>query len=267
MMNLNKNGLRGLCLAAFLTMINSSAVMAGGLPEVTGHRGGASIAPENTVMALETSIKQGIQYAEVDASQTSDGVLILLHDNNLKRVTGFDANVRDVAWGDIISLNKDHKYGPSYSRYQIPQLSTAMDSVGGKLKLNIELKHTGRETPDYVDRVLGLINARGMQDQCVITSFYYPYLERVKRLTPNIKTGYITCDAAADFNAYPAADCFSLNQEILTKDIVNAIHASGRQVYAWTVNDRAAILRCVELGADNIIGDDPVYIKRVIGAS
>lgn len=266
MRNFNKKMLRGFCLAAALTITSSSAAMAGVLPEVTGHRGGASIAPENTVVALETSIKQGIEYAEVDVSQTADGVLILLHDNNLKRVTGFNANVWDVAWGDITSLNKDHKYGPSYIRYQIPQLSTAMDSVAGKMKLNIELKHTGKETPDYVERVLGLINARGMQDQCVITSFYYPYLERVKQLTPNVKTGYITSDAATDFTAYPAADCFSLNQEILTQEIVNTIHTSGRQVFAWTVNDRSSILRCLELGVDNIIGDDPVYIKRVIGA-
>ena len=267
MNNRYKKTLRRLCAAAMiLTLANTSAAMAKTLPSVTGHRGGASIAPENTVVALETSVKQGIEYAEVDVSQTSDGVLILLHDNNLKRITGFDANVWDVAWGDIVSLNKDHKYGPSFNRYQIPQLSTAMDSVGGKMKLNIELKHTGRETPDYVERVLGLINARGMQDQCVITSFYYPYLEKVKQLTPNIRTGYITADPASDFTGFPAADCFSLNQEIITKQIVDTVHASGRQVYAWTVNDRAAILRCVELGVDNIIGDDPVYIKRVIGA-
>lgn len=266
MKNRNKKVLCGLCAVAALTMANSPVAMAGKLPEVTGHRGGASIAPENTVVALETAAKQGIEYAEVDVSQTADGVLILLHDNNLKRITGFDANVWDVAWGDIVSLNKDHKYGPSFNRYQIPMLSTAMDSVDGKMKLNIELKHTGRETEDYVERVLGLINARKMQDQCVITSFYYPYLEKVKQLTPNIRTGYITTDGAIDFNGYPAADCFSLDQRILSKQIVDTIHASGRQVYAWTVNDRAAILRCLELGVDNIIGDDPVYIKRVIGA-
>lgn len=44
------------------------------------------------------------------------------------------------------------------------------------------------------------------------------------------------------------------------------VYASGRQVYAWTVNDRAAILKCLNLGVDNIIGDDAVYIKTIIGA-
>lgn len=82
MRNKRKTKLYGLCLtAAVFTILNSGLAMAQKLPAVTGHRAGAAIAPENTVQALETSIKQRIDYAEVDVSQTADGVLILLHDS------------------------------------------------------------------------------------------------------------------------------------------------------------------------------------------
>lgn len=265
MRNTKKTLYRLSLTAAVFLMANTGTAMAQ-LPSVTGHRAGATIAPENTVQALETSIRYGIDYAEIDVSQTSDGVLILLHDNNLYRTTGINKNVWEVSWGEIHARNKSQKSGPCYERNQIPRLSTAMETVNGKMKLNIELKHTGQETADYVDRVLGLINNYGMHDQCVITSFHYPYLERVKQLLPNVKTGYISSDPHIDFNSYPAADCFSLDQTILTQEIVDTIHSSGRQVYAWTVNDRASILNCLTLGVDNIIGDDPAYIKRVIGA-
>ena len=56
--------------------------------QVTAHRGHSRAAPENTLSAIKKAIESGADYAEVDVQQTADGVVVLLHDGDLKRVAG-----------------------------------------------------------------------------------------------------------------------------------------------------------------------------------
>ena len=55
---------------------------------VTAHRAGAEAAPENSLEALAEAIKQGSDYAEIDVQRTKDKVVVVLHDQDLKRLTG-----------------------------------------------------------------------------------------------------------------------------------------------------------------------------------
>ena len=61
---------------------------------IVAHRGFSAIAPENTLAAAQEAIAAGANGCECDVRPTSDGVLILMHDGNLKRCAGLDARRR-----------------------------------------------------------------------------------------------------------------------------------------------------------------------------
>ena len=126
--------------------------------------------------------------------------------------------------------------------------------VKGKARLNIELK--SGDTVYTADKVAELIQKYDMQNDCVITSFDYNMLKRVKELTDDIQVGYILSIAYGDFYSMDDVDFFSMNASFLSKQIVDAIHNSGKQVYAWTVNNATSIKNLTNKGVDNIITDE-----------
>ena len=60
--------------------------------------------PENTLAALEAAISAGADSAEIDVQQTQDGTLIIMHDTNFKRTTGYDSQVWDTPY-DIVQTD------------------------------------------------------------------------------------------------------------------------------------------------------------------
>jgi len=54
---------------------------------VIAHRGGASLAPENTLVAIAKAMELGADYVEVDVRQTRDGYLVCMHDSTVDRTT------------------------------------------------------------------------------------------------------------------------------------------------------------------------------------
>lgn len=96
-----------------------------------------------------------------------------------------------------------------------------------------------------------------MTDQCMITSFCYSVLEKVKAVEPYLKTGYIRSKDIEDFSQYPAADQFMLSIELIQKDGVDQIHSLGKKVTAWTVNDLYSLRKCESAQVDDMITDDP----------
>ena len=80
----------------------------------------------------------------------------------------------------------------------------------------------------------------------------------------NIQTGYILSVAYGKFYEDDRVDFFSVNASFLTKRVVDAIHNTGKQVYAWTVNNDTSIKNLANKGIDNIITDVPVTAREVV---
>ena len=147
--------------------------------EVTAHRGGARIAPENTISAMEAAVNALADYAEIDVQETRDGEIVLLHDTNLSRVTGVDAKIWDLTYAEVSQLDAGIKFHKKFRGEKIPSLGEVLDYCRGKIRLNIELKYNGHN-PDIVPKVVRLIEEHDFVDSCVITSMNYSFLEQVK---------------------------------------------------------------------------------------
>lgn len=231
--------------------------------QVAAHRGASSEAPENTLAAVGQAIAKRADYAEIDVQETKDGVVILLHDSNLKRTTGVDAEVSDWDYKKIRQLDAGSWFSEEYKGEMIPTLAEILETAKGKIKLNIEIKLNGTER-NLVHSVVRLIEVYDMTEDCVITSFQASALKEVKKLNPDIRTGYILKVAYGDFSGLDFADALSVNYSFATSILVNDAHDAGKEVYVWTVNSREKIINMISNGVDMVITDHPAFARETI---
>ena len=229
---------------------------------ITAHRGGALRAPENTLSALEYTWECGADSAEIDVQETKDGVLILLHDDSLERITGVDKKVWEMTYQEISQLDAGSSFGEDFKGEKIPTLEEVLKFCYGRLDLNIEIKYNGKNK-GIVQRVIQVIRENHFEEHCVVTSMNYRFLEEIKETAPEIRTGYIMTMSYGSVSQVAAADFFSVRYDYITEGFVREAHALGKEVHAWTVNYRGNIKRMLDMGVDNIITDDPALVRRV----
>lgn len=233
-------------------------------PTVMAHRGLSADAPENTLYAFSDAISVGADFIELDVQQTRDGVLVVMHDSNLKRTTGVNKDIWDVDYADIQNLDAGSWFDPAYANARIPTLEETLQFVDKRAKLNIEIKPT-KHGPDTLEQdVAELITRYQYTDACYVTSFSYGSLKKVKEANPEIRTGYLMSVAYGQFYSLKYADAFSLNKVFVTSQVVNAAHQQGKQIFAWTVNSMSEVRSLCNLHVDSIITDDPVMVQNVI---
>lgn len=229
-------------------------------PTVMAHRGLSADAPENTLYAFSDAISVGAE----DVQQTRDGVLVVMHDSNLKRTTGVNKDIWDVDYADIQNLDAGSWFDPAYANARIPTLEETLQFVDKRAKLNIEIKPTKHGSDTLEQDVAELITQYQYTDACYVTSFSYGSLKKVKEANPEIRTGYLMSVAYGQFYSLKYADAFSLNKVFVTSQVVNAAHQQGKQIFAWTVNGMSEVRSLCNLHVDSIITDDPVMVQNVI---
>ena len=233
-------------------------------PTVMAHRGLSADAPENTLYAFSDAISVGADFIELDVQQTRDGVLVVMHDSNLKRTTGVNKDIWDVDYADIQNLDAGSWFDPAYANARIPTLEETLQFVDKRAKLNIEIKPTKHGSDTLEQDVAELITQYQYTDACYVTSFSYGSLKKVKEANPEIRTGYLMSVAYGQFYSLKYADAFSLNKVFVTSQVVNAAHQQGKQIFAWTVNSMSEVRSLRNLHVDSIITDDPVMVQNVI---
>lgn len=233
-------------------------------PTVMAHRGLSADAPENTLYAFSDAILVGEDFIELDVQQTRDGVLVVMHDSNLKRTTGVNKDIWDVDYADIQNLDAGSWFDPAYANARIPTLEETLQFVDKRAKLNIEIKPTKHGSDTLEQDVAELITQYQYTDACYVTSFSYGSLKKVKEANPEIRTGYLMSVAYGQFYSLKYADAFSLNKVFVTSQVVNAAHQQGKQIFAWTVNGMSEVRSLCNLHVDSIITDDPVMVQNVI---
>lgn len=242
-----------------------NAVKINNIPAVTAHRGYSDAAPENTLEAFQAAIDAGADYIELDVQETSDGVLVAMHDSSLKRTTGLKKHIGNATYAQVRELDAGSWFSEEYSDSYIPTLDEVLQLAKGKVQLNIEIK-PDKNNWHLEESVVELIHEYELSEDCIVTSFDYGALKKIKALDENIRTAYVISVGYGEFYDMEFVDGFSVNSSIITEYMVNAIHNRGKEIYAWTTNSQQRIQRMVDCGVDNVITDDPILARRVIYA-
>lgn len=134
---------------------------------LVAHRGGAGLAPENTLAAFESGIAQKADLVEMDVHLSKDGQVVVMHDPDLTRTTDGSGNIADKTLAELKQLNDAAKYsGPgSYGRQEIPTLEEVVKLVNGRVGLQVEIKvkADGSRYPGIEQKVVDIL--RGQHDR------------------------------------------------------------------------------------------------------
>jgi glycerophosphoryl diester phosphodiesterase len=221
---------------------------------ITAHRGAGYLEPENTLRAIQRAITLGVDQIEVDAQLTRDGHVILMHDPTVDRTTNGTGKVADLTLAELRRL--DAGLGE-----QIPTLEQALELTRGKVILQIELKG-----PRTTSAVVRAIEAAGMEEEVILTSFLHRRITEVRSLNPGIHTGALWGRLPRDAVQHTkeiGAQALHVWYENIDQRLIADAHVHGLLVRAWNSNRTEDMLALIELGVDAIGSDRPDLLLEV----
>lgn len=241
---------------------------------VTGHRGAAGLAPENTLASIKKALAQTTDRIEVDVRQTKDNVVVCLHDKTLDRTTNGKGAINDIRFTSLQNLSAGSKFSKSFKNEKVPTLENTLKLINGQSTLVIEIKEGDELYTGIEKNVVNLINRYNAKDWTVVHSFNDSVLLRIKKLDSEIVLHKLLI---ADFplfhliydgnfritnlEFYDFVDEFSCYYPFTTKRLIKKVHRLGKKINVWTVNDSTKINRLINMGVDGIITDYPNYLN------
>jgi glycerophosphoryl diester phosphodiesterase len=252
-------------IAATVPVVAEEMDRLGHAVEITAHRGSSGEAPENTLAAIELAIADGADWCEIDVLEASDGTIVVVHDENLKRLAGLDKNVYDMTGAELAAVDVGRHFDERFAGERIPRLEEVIRRTKGRIRLNIEIKVHKRESDRFAESVLGLVEDGGIAADCVITSLDESILREVRRRAPEVAIGQIITAMVGRASALDV-DFYSVQPMYATVDFIRRAHREGRAVHVWGVNDEESIRRHIDRGADNLITDYPKVARAALDA-
>jgi glycerophosphoryl diester phosphodiesterase len=228
---------------------------------VVAHRGYAHRAPENTLSAFRAAIEVGADFAELDVQETSDGVVVVLHDRDLMRMAGDPRRISDITFAEARKLDLGRNAAPEFAGERIPTLAEAIALARGKIKLQIELKYYGRDR-GLARKVAELIRQEEFEGQCEVTSLDEQGLMLAKRANPRLTVVALVTYALGDPGRLDV-DGLSVNTEVLTDRVIRAARRRKKSLYAWTVDDPRSMVRLIERGVGGLVTNAPDALIRI----
>ncbi len=230
--------------------------------EVTGHRGAAAHAPENTMTSIRRAIADGADWVEFDVQETSDDEIVVVHDSDFMRLSGRDLKVWDATMEVLAGVDIGSWFGDDYKEERVVTLDAVLAECKGKIRANIELKFYGHDK-QLEQRVVDIVEAHGMENDVVLMSLEPAVVGRVKELRPDWTVGLLTAVAIGDLSKVDA-DFLAINAKIATRRLIKSTHRQGKAIHVWTVNDPVTASILAGRGVDNIITDDPAMVQEVL---
>jgi len=214
---------------------------------VVAHRGASAYEPENTMSAFRRALAMGADAIELDIRQSADGVIVVIHDENLKRVSGIEKRVRDCTYDELSRIR-------IFNSETIPKLEDVLSEFGNKTTLFIEIKEAGLE-----EKLVSLLRQHSVIDNVLVISFLYTTLAKVKELEPRIEVGLLTFKTPLPLKEGKKLNAFAIlpRFNIVTPRTIQMIRAYGFRTYVWTINDLSLALRMIGYGVDGIVTDRP----------
>lgn len=239
-----------------------------------GHRGAASLAPENTLRAMRAAVELGVDLVEFDVLDLTRGPLIVAHSDRLEEVS------HGAAVGSVRtrSLEELREVAP-----ELPTLDEVLAYFAGEatgVGLHVDLKLTSR-----LDELCAALARHGLEGRTVVSSFHVPSLREVRRHAPSVGVGFTFPEDRLGVAQRPrlqplvgrglsaarrvvppllprmvaraGAGALMLQHRLVTGSVVARMHAHGVPVLAWTVDEPAELERVVAAGVDGVITNDP----------
>lgn len=258
---------------AWFALLPAMQVAADGAPsEIIAHRGASTDAPENTLPAIRLSYEQQADFCEIDVWISKDGLPVVIHDGDTKRVSGVDKKVAEQTLAELVELDVGRWKDARFAGTRIPTLEQALAAIPAGKRMFVEIKCG----PEGVPAILRDIQRAGLKsEQTPFISFSAAVLARIKKERPESKTYWIVSlkeDKAKP--PIPLADLIAKAREIqadglnlsasprIDAALVRQVREAGLRLYVWTVDDAETARRLQALGVDGITTNRPAWLRK-----
>ena len=202
-------------------------------PVIVSHRGvDNKNGVQNTLEALRKTVKENPNYVEIDLHETKDKQFIVIHDDNLQKLTGVNKNPHDLT---PKKLNQ---------------------------KLLIEIKTTPNDSKKMLQTFNQKYTKTILKNKYEVQSLDYRVVEGLHQINPKLDVFYIQ-----PYNfTYPrnVADGYSMEYSTLNSDFIWQAHLQHHPVYAWTINDAKLMKKMMYEQVDGLIIDRVKLAKKTI---
>jgi glycerophosphoryl diester phosphodiesterase len=237
----------------------NSAYFASPPPRILAHRGLASEAPENSLLAFARALSIGATHLETDVHASLDGVAVLSHDPDLGRIAGRASRIDRLTVAELKSID----LGDGQT---IATLAEALEAFPDAL-FNIDLKSPGSVLP-----AAEAIREARATSRVLVASFGESRRRAALRRLPGVATSASAVTLALALvaaklglrplvrRALARVDAVQVPEAIrgfrvLTPRTIRAFHDAGVEIHVWTVNDVGDMARLLDLGVDGIVTD------------
>ncbi len=224
---------------------------------VIAHRGGGSLAPENTIAALRCGLSHGFRAVEFDVMDAADG-LVLMHDPERGRTVAGQGSIADCTVADLAAMDAGGWFAPAFAGEPVPTFAIARDfCIAHGIWMNAEIKPVpGTEIP--AGRQVALACAALPAGSVLLSSFAVDALLAAREAVPSVPRALLVEAVPDDWLArLQALDAVALHAKagLLTPTQAEAVKAAGYGLLCYTVNDPAQARALFAMGVDAICTD------------
>ena len=229
---------------------------------VQAHRGFSARYPENTLLAIQKAFETGADRVEVDLALSSDGYVVLMHDETLERTTDGTGPIGDYTLEELKTLDAGVWKGAEFAGQSVPTLSEVLELTKGQGELNLEIKVRGSDVRELVKTAVREVQKHAASDRVVFSSFNIAALETVRAADPELRLLLLDWDEpdggklelATTENLYGWAP----KAEYATEKRIRKATEAGLFVHIGIGRlPEPRLLEWTQWGADGFSSDDP----------
>jgi len=233
---------------------------------IIAHRGGVCCAPENTLTGIDLAFRQGADHVEVDVRKSADGVAFLMHDEKVDRTTDGTGNAGDMTLSELKRLDAGSWFAPRFTGERISTLAEALRVAAGRGRLLLDVKSIGMGPA-----IAQALRKAGVGPEAIWVE-QNRNTESVHDFRSNIPgVGVLWMAVPESLNAASFARLkklgvtgFELEYGTFTKKFVDAAHANGMPITAFSITDPSTMLAAIELGVDAMETDYTSVLKAIM---
>ncbi len=250
-----------LCLLSLMTVYSSEPMK----PNIIAHRGASYEAPENTKSSFQQAFDLNVDFIELDVQLTSDGVVVVFHDDTILRTTNstLDNRIIDHTLKEIKQFDAGKWFGSSYAKEEIPTLEEVLDMRRGSTSIMIELKPESGTERDLAMKVGHILADRNETKGIMIGSFNLDSLMVIKENFPDYPLISI-CEEPEEVEQaklFPS-EYIAMDGYLVSENVIAEMTKAGKKVWVFTVNSPALARALTQWGANGLITDNPRRIRH-----
>jgi glycerophosphoryl diester phosphodiesterase len=230
-------------------------------PRIVAHRGGGTLAPENTLAAMRCGLAHGFRAVEFDVMLSGDGVPVLMHDASFGRTVAGPGAVSGSTAEALATMDAGAWFSPAFAGEKVPTFREVIDFCNDNgIWMNVEIKpapgyevETGRAAAATLQK-----RVPASSSMPLFSSFSVDALRAAKQVAPEIPRGFLVGTISQGWQATLEelnAVALHTNHKNLTRELASAVKDAGYGLFCYTVNDPARAREILSWGVDAFCTD------------